>query len=214
MAQTTDSITEDTQAPAAESESTGGSDMSTDQTTTEESGSEDSDSDMSTDDSSTDGSDDMATEEPMADDGASDTATEEPMADEGTSDMATEEPMDGEAGSTMAPEAETTDVPTDIASMTVGDILGQNVMGVEDESVGEIDYVIDDGGVVSFVIGVGGFLGLGEYTVAIPADQFSLDEEGRLTLGSMTKSDLEAQPEFDESTAENLPEDMTIGSLM
>ena len=136
---------------------------------------------------------------------------------ESETELSTEEPSMAaetpDAGSTMAPETETSDVPASIEEMTVAEVVGQTVTGVDDETIGEIDYVVQLPEGLAFVIGIGGFLGLGEYTVAIPADQFSIDENGYLHLASMTRSDLEALPEFDESSAESLDGELKIGEL-
>ena len=139
-----------------------------------------------------------------------DTAADDPATTDGGSDMEAEAP---DAGSEMAAESEAAEAPSSLSEMTVGQVVGTSVLGVDNEDVGEVDYVIAQGDSVSFVIGIGGFLGLGEYTVALPADQFSLNADGELKLSSMTRADLEQQPEFDESEAESLPDDMRIGDL-
>ncbi|KMK65281.1 PRC-barrel domain-containing protein [Puniceibacterium sp. IMCC21224] len=146
---------------------------------------------------------------------------------EADTEMSTDMPVAPDAGTTLAPEtgmaAETQPtlgddmgadpLPNDVAELTVDQVLGMTVTGIDDETIGEIDYVVAQPDGPAFVIGVGGFLGLGEYTVAIPADQFSVTEDGYLKLASMTRSDIEAQPEFDESGVEGLEGDVVIGSL-
>lgn len=113
----------------------------------------------------------------------------------------------------VSPEMDNSAMPSSISAMTVSEIVGMNVVGIDDETVGEIDYVVNQTDGLAFVIGIGGFLGLGEYTVAIPADQFTLNADGELALNSMTKSDLEAMPEFDEDGVEGLDGDLVIGDL-
>ena len=101
---------------------------------------------------------------------------------------------------------------SDFDGMTVGEIVGMNVYSTNNEDVGEIDYVVRDGDTYAAVIGIGGFLGLGEYTVAIPLEQFSMVDgeiEG-LKLSSWTEEELEAQPEFDESGDVGLEDDYRI----
>lgn len=184
-------------------------DMSTGETAETES--EDGMSTESTAETETDTGTDMETG--SADSGMSadtDTAADDPATTDGGSDMEAEAP---DADSEMAAESEAAEAPSSLSEMTVGQVVGTSVLGVDNEDVGEVDYVIAQGDSVSFVIGIGGFLGLGEYTVALPADQFSLNADGELKLSSMTRADLEQQPEFDESEAESLPDDLRIGDL-
>jgi hypothetical protein len=103
-------------------------------------------------------------------------------------------------------------IASDFDGMTVGEIVGMNVYSTNNEDVGEIDYIVRDGDAYAAVIGIGGFLGLGEYTVAIPLEQFSLvdgEVEG-LKLSNWTEEELEAQPEFDESGDVGLDDDYRI----
>lgn len=99
--------------------------------------------------------------------------------------------------------------------MLVGDILGMNVTTQSGEDVGEIDYVVRQGESLAAVIGIGGFLGLGEYTVAVPLEEFSMaaEDEG-MTLSSWTEKELKAQPEFDETGVEGLEDDVPLDSAM
>jgi sporulation protein YlmC with PRC-barrel domain len=57
--------------------------------------------------------------------------------------------------------------------------IGQSVYNAGDESIGEINDLImkKDGGVEAAVIGVGGFLGLGEKDVAVPFDRITIAEQ-------------------------------------
>ncbi|PIL21817.1 hypothetical protein P775_02255 [Puniceibacterium antarcticum] len=144
---------------------------------------------------------------------------------ESDTQMGTDGTTAPDAGATMAPESDTatdgtTDgmmdtetTPTSIAEMTVDEVVGTDVVGIDDESVGEVDYVVQQTDGLAFVVGVGGFLGLGEYTVAIPADQFSLNADGDFSLSSMTKEDIKTLPEFTEDGVEGLDGDLVIGDL-
>ena len=86
-------------------------------------------------------------------------------------------------------------------SILASDLLGASVYSNDDETVGNIDDLIVnlDGSVEGVVIGVGGFLGLGEKLVAIQMSSLSViqEESGQPRLVSnATKADLEAAPEF------------------
>ena len=79
---------------------------------------------------------------------------------------------------------------------------GTNVMGPNDEKVGDVsDILFDkDGKVLAYVIGVGGFLGIGSKDVAIAPASFQVQpanerENMKLKL-SMTKDELKNAPDF------------------
>ncbi len=79
--------------------------------------------------------------------------------------------------------------------------MGARVFNAADETVGDInDAIISlDGTVEGVVLGVGGFLGIGEKRVAIEMQQLSvqMDEDGdpRLIIDT-TREALEEAPEF------------------
>lgn len=95
------------------------------------------------------------------------------------------------------------------SGMTVAEIVGLNVLSAEGEDVGEIDYILSVDGGYEAVIGIGGFLGLGEYTVALPLERFSM-VDGELQLDAATEAELEAMPEIDESEIEPLDGDHVL----
>lgn len=81
------------------------------------------------------------------------------------------------------------------------DLLGSSVYSSTDETIGEIsDMIVNlDGTIEGVVIGVGGFLGLGEKSVAIEMASLTVttNEDGETRLQSAaTREDLEAAPEF------------------
>lgn len=86
--------------------------------------------------------------------------------------------------------------------MMASNMIGTTVYSTNNENVGDINDIIigKDGRVEGVVIGVGGFLGLGEKDVLIPLDrvQFSREDNNnqRLVIAS-TKQDLENAAAFD-----------------
>ncbi|WP_102108269.1 PRC-barrel domain-containing protein [Oceaniglobus roseus] len=126
-----------------------------------------------------------------ADPAASTTATE-PAATENTDMAAGEEqakPVEGQI--TMQGEN----------TVLAKNLLGSNVYSTADESIGEInDLIVNlDGKVDGVVIGVGGFLGLGEKDVAVEMSSLSVttaDNGDTRLVTSATRDDLEAAPEF------------------
>lgn len=104
--------------------------------------------------------------------------------------------------------------------MMASDLRGTRVYGANDENVGEIDDIVltTDGKIAAAVVGVGGFLGLGEKNVAIPFSELEIRSSGETTgmanrnqqdgtakgpvnpqrvyLRDMTKQELERAPNF------------------
>lgn len=103
---------------------------------------------------------------------------------------------------------------TSKADMTVGDVIGMFTYDPDGRRIGEIDYVVMQPDGLSAVIGIGGFLGLGEYTVAMQFEKFDLRPDGLGFMLDATKDALKAVPEFDESGAESLPAETSIASVM
>ena len=90
-----------------------------------------------------------------------------------------------------------------IDEMTAEDLTGARVYGAKDEDVGEISELLmtDDGKIDRAVIDVGGFLGIGERSVAVTFDELQIirTDDGsdfRVYIDS-TKEALEQQPEYD-----------------
>jgi uncharacterized protein YrrD len=89
---------------------------------------------------------------------------------------------------------------TDEDSLLVDTMIGADVYTPDDENVGSIDDVVItvDGEVEGVVIGVGGWLGVGQRDVLVSLEHLSLDTrdgEFRLVIHA-TQEQLEAQPEF------------------
>ena len=82
-------------------------------------------------------------------------------------------------------------------------LIGANVYGPDDKSIGDInDVLIDkDGRVTAVVVGVGGFLGVGEKNVALPFQTLDVQRKNdgstieKITV-SYTKDQLKGAPSF------------------
>lgn len=87
--------------------------------------------------------------------------------------------------------------------ISANDFIGKAVYNTENKSIGEINDLImeENGGIVAAVIGVGGFLGIGEKDVALPMDRITMTRDSenknevRLTT-TETAEALQAAPEF------------------
>jgi hypothetical protein len=74
------------------------------------------------------------------------------------------------------------------------DLIGQPVVNAANESIGHINDIVtgNDGEVVAVLVGVGGFLGLGEKDVAVRYEDlsFARDEDQTVTIGTNLSSDM------------------------
>ncbi len=105
-----------------------------------------------------------------------------------------------------SPVTQDSATPSTRAQLTNGQIsasalLDEKILNGANESIGDVnDIILDrDGKIASVIVGVGGFLGLGEKDVALPFDQlkFTTDEENDLVVTSTaTKESLEAAPAY------------------
>ena len=138
-------------------------------------------------------------QETPADQAAADEAQDNPAADEEqNASTRTEAPVDGQI------------VLQDEDTFLVSALLGASVENSAGEIIGDINDVLSsrDGTFEGVVIGVGGFLGIGEKDVAIEYDRLQLvEKDGSLTLMlDVTPEDLEQAPEFVSAEAQQLEE--------
>jgi hypothetical protein len=101
----------------------------------------------------------------------------------------------------------------DKATFLASAIIGGNVYSPSDESVGDVnDLVIKSTGEIeAVVVGVGGFIGIGEKNVAIALDRFTMEPtedlgSTKLVLNA-TKEELQAAPAFKSAYVQKLDEE-------
>lgn len=88
---------------------------------------------------------------------------------------------------------------TDTAMAIEADaLLGEDVENYEGEVVGDIESVIlgEDGKVQAVVVGVGGFLGIGERSVALGWDQLDISDDGSMIRVDTTEEALKQLPPY------------------
>ncbi|MCT7377350.1 PRC-barrel domain-containing protein [Chelativorans salis] len=150
------------------------------------------------------GDDQTATAEDRQDRPAEDTAamTEERLADE------TDPTQTGAVDRSQLQNAQPDQIRAE-------NLTGTTVYGANEENVGEIGDVVltPEGEVDAIIVDVGGFLGIGQKEVAIGMDNlaFMTDENGDLYLYTdFTQQELEAQPEYNESTYAEQRDEMRL----
>lgn len=85
------------------------------------------------------------------------------------------------------------------ADFVASSLIGAHVHNIEDENIGEVrDIVLSENNIKGIVIGVGGFLGIGErYVVIAPeAIQMTNDYGKWKLITNVTKDSLKEAPEF------------------
>ncbi len=92
--------------------------------------------------------------------------------------------------------------PATPATVAASHLIGLTLRNAANESIGSIDDVLvdADGRVRQVVVGVGGFLGMGERKVAIAWDQLRFDRARDTVTVSYTKDQLLALPEYRRAT--------------
>lgn len=85
------------------------------------------------------------------------------------------------------------------------EIVGARVRDSKGEEVGKIhDLVFDtEGRISSAIIGFGGFIGIGQNLVAVPANSLSFDEEPRRFVLNTTKEEIHSAPLFSRKTLDD-----------
>lgn len=98
-----------------------------------------------------------------------------------------------------------TTVTADYSGFRASELIGATVENARGENVGEINDIIlgQDGNANAALIGVGGFLGLGEKNVAVQFSELNISEKnGDLAVSiAMSAEALEAMPAYKSDTA-------------
>jgi len=97
-------------------------------------------------------------------------------------------PATAPANTTMAPSA----------TADTRKLIGRNIKNAAGETIGEIKsiYINKDGKVDSVMVGVGGFLGVGDREVRIAWSDLRITDNGEKVMVNMTKDELKAKPEY------------------
>ncbi len=127
-------------------------------------------------------------------------------------DPAMTAPADGAAP--MANDGMMDAEPQTLEEMTVGDLTGTDVMDANGDSIGSIRDVVQGVGEAEAVVGIGGFLGIGRYDVALPISDLNYNAADRVISVTLTREELEAMPEYDGADIEPLPADVQLSTLI
>jgi len=86
-------------------------------------------------------------------------------------------------------------------------------MSEGNETVGEIEQIGVRGETLVAIVGVGGFLGLGERDIALPLDRLEMRDDV-LVAPNRTESELENMPEYSESEVQQAESGQTLRELL
>ena len=126
-------------------------------------------------------------------------------------------PADGTATAPVATDGMTdadSMAPQSLSEMTVGDLNGTDVMDANGDSIGAITDVVQGAGEGEAIVGIGGFLGIGQYDVALPLSDLSYNPADEVISVTLTREQLEAMPEYDGANMEPLPAETQLSTLM
>lgn len=98
--------------------------------------------------------------------------------------------------------------------LSADNLIGRTVYGANDENIGEIsDVLLANDKVDGFVLDVGGFLGMGEKSVAVSSDNLDImaDANGEVTVFTpFTEEQLKNQPEYSEDAYKSNPDSVIM----
>lgn len=84
------------------------------------------------------------------------------------------------------------------SSVPADELLGADVKNANNETIGEVEsiYIDQDGKIRSVIVGVGGFLGLGQRDVEMNWNSLVVADGGDTVRTTMTKDQLKSMPEY------------------
>ncbi|MFN3400322.1 MAG: PRC-barrel domain-containing protein [Ferrovibrio sp.] len=114
------------------------------------------------------------------------------------SDQTTGSPGMPGSSSTMTTAPDATGGGGALAGVDAKELLGTDIKNAQNETVGEVQAVQLDaaGKVRNLIVGVGGFLGLGERAVAVQPGAVMMADNGDTIRTTLTKDQLKAMPEY------------------
>lgn len=135
------------------------------------------------------------TTEPMA----ADPMTTDPMATDPVADDMAAEETDAEDMAAQAAAAEKVMQQQAANELRIDWITGTTVVSPDGTDIGSISDLIvdgDTGELKAAVIGVGGFLGIGQKNIALPWEELSINYDAREITSDLTTDEADAAPEY------------------
>lgn len=85
-----------------------------------------------------------------------------------------------------------------VGAVPADQLLGADVKNANNETIGEVEsiYIDQNGKIQSVIVGVGGFLGLGQRAVEMNWNSLVVADRGDTVRTTMTKDQLKSMPEY------------------
>ena len=97
----------------------------------------------------------------------------------------------------------------EIADWRATEIEGTDVINAAGENIGEVEGLAEQDGTLVALVGIGGFLGLGEHDVAVEFDRLGWNGEA-FVLDGVSEEELKEMPEADTATLTMIEDDVTL----
>jgi sporulation protein YlmC with PRC-barrel domain len=120
-----------------------------------------------------------------------------------------------ETGAMPAGTVTTTQIPSEFRAMRVDQIVGKSVYNGAGDRVGEIDEVVvnRNNRATAAVIGVGGFLGVGEKKVVVPFDNMRMQGD-RIVAPNLTRDGVSSMQAYQGDSWYRYERNRTLGELV
>jgi sporulation protein YlmC with PRC-barrel domain len=109
----------------------------------------------------------------------------------------------------------TTQIPSEFRAMRVDQLVGKSVYNSTGERVGEIDEIVvnRNSRATAAVVGVGGFLGVGEKKVVVPFDRMRMQGD-RIVAPNLTKDGVSSMQAYQGESWYRYEQNRTLGELV
>jgi sporulation protein YlmC with PRC-barrel domain len=120
-----------------------------------------------------------------------------------------------EASGVPAGTVTSTQIPSEFRSMRVEEMVGKSVYNSAGDRVGEIDRIVVNRSsrATGAVVGVGGFMGVGEKQVVVPLDRMRMQGD-RIVVPNLTKDSVGTMQSYQEDNWYRYERNRTLGELV
>jgi sporulation protein YlmC with PRC-barrel domain len=109
----------------------------------------------------------------------------------------------------------TTQIPSEMRSMRAEQLVGKSVYNSAGDRVGEIDEIVvnRNSRATAAVVGVGGFVGVGEKKVVVPLDNMRMQGD-RIVVPNISKDNVDRMQAYNDDSWYRYERSRTLGELV